>query len=500
MERTPRAAGGQGGVVVRQLARLLVVAAAWSCASAGTPPGGPEDFESPKVVRVRPDTNAVNVRAGGVTFEFDEVVSERPRGATDLAGLFIVSPSAGSPSISWRRKTVSVSPRGGLRPATTYTVRMLPGLTDLEANVDSIGMVVVFSTGPSIATGHLRGVIFDWPAEKPAVEALIEAFPIPTSRDSVRYVALSDSSGQYDLAHVPPGRYLLRGLVDANKNRLIDPRELYDTVTVTLADSLRHEILAFVHDTLGAGIQTVTVTDSLTLRVSLDRALDTSFVLDTTRFTLKQADSTAVRIARVLSRRAFEKERDDSIRTKAIQDSIQRAARRDSTRAADTTRAAPTPPVPPTTRRTPPRRAAPAPPPQAPDTTARRKPPLKPSIPAPVSEVVIKLGTPLRPGTTYRLRAIELRTLLRHARTSERVFTTEKERKAADTTRKGAARPDSMPRPRPDTGGVGEAAGRGPASGAVSAWLASSLASSPRVALARSPAADDRRRATIVTR
>lgn len=68
---------------------------------------------------------------------------------------------------------------------------------------------------------------------------------------------------------------------------------------------------------------------------------------------------------------------------------------------------------------------------------------------------MIKLGTPLRPGTTYRLRAIELRTLLRYARTSERVFTTEKERKAADTTRKGASRPDSAARPRPDTGRIG---------------------------------------------
>lgn len=455
MERAPRAAGGQGGDTVRQLARLLVVAAAWSCASAGTPPGGPEDFDSPKIVRVRPDTNAVNVRASGVTFDFDEVVSERPRGATDLGSLFLVSPSAGTPNISWRRKTVSVSPRGGLRPGTTYTVRMLPGLTDLESNVDSVGTVVVFSTGPTIATGHLRGVVFDWPAEKPGVEAFIEAFPIPTSRDSIRYVALADSSGTYDLAHVPPGRYLLRGMIDANRNRLLDPRELYDTVTVTLADSLRHEILAFVHDTLGAGIQTVTVADSLTLRVALDRALDTSFVLDTTRFTLKQADSTAVRIARVLSRRAYEQERDDSIRTKAIQDSIQKVARADSARAADTTKVAAPPPAPPASRRTPPRRAAPPPAAESPDTAARRKPAPKPSVPAPVSEVMIKLGTPLRPGTTYRLRAIELRTLLRYARTSERVFTTEKERKAADTTRKGASRPDSAARPRPDTGRIG---------------------------------------------
>ena len=42
----------------------LIVAAALvaACASAGPPPGGPEDRLPPRVVRVTPDTNAVNVR------------------------------------------------------------------------------------------------------------------------------------------------------------------------------------------------------------------------------------------------------------------------------------------------------------------------------------------------------------------------------------------------------------------------------------------------------
>lgn len=430
----------------------------------GAPPGGPEDFDTPKILRVRPDTNAVNVRAGGVTFEFDEVVSERPQGAPDLAGLFLISPSAGDPRVSWRRKTISVSPRGGLKPGTTYNVRMLPGLSDLEGNADSVGTLLVFSTGPTIASGHLRGIVFDWLAEKPGAQAFIEAFPVPTARDSVRYLAVADSSGRYDLANIPSGRYLLRGSIDANKNRLLDPRELYDTVSVTLADSLRHEILAFVHDTLGAGIQTVTIVDSLTLRILMDRALDTALVLDTTRFALKRADSTAVRIERVLSRRAFDKERADSIRTKAIQDSIQRVARADSARAADTTKAAAPPPPAVTRRAPPPRRAAPLPQDTAAADTASRKPAPKPSIPAPVNEVVIKLGDPLRPATSYRLRAIEMRTLLRHSRTSERVFTTEKERKA-DTTRKDSTRRDSS-EARPGgaasfgAGGVFRSAGR----------------------------------------
>ncbi len=146
----------------RPLLRLAIVAAAWSCASASMPPGGPEDDVSPAVERLRPDTNAVNVRAGGdVTFDFDKVVSERPQGAPDLNGIFLISPSYGVTRLSWRRNSISIHPSGGFKPATTYTVRMLPGLTDLQGNVDTVGRTLVFSTGPTIADGsdprhHLR--------------------------------------------------------------------------------------------------------------------------------------------------------------------------------------------------------------------------------------------------------------------------------------------------------------------------------------------------------
>ena len=445
MVGAPRTARRQGGRAVRPVARLALVAAAVGCASASVPPGGPEDFDPPTIQRVRPDTNAVNVRDGAVTFSFNEVVSERPQGSGTLAGLFLISPSWGEHSVSWRRTTVSVRPRGGLRPNTTYTVRMLPGLTDLENNVDSAGATVVFSTGATIAQGNMRGIVFDWLAEKPAPQAMVEAFPLPTPRDSVRYLTLADSVGRFDLAHVPPGRYLLRASVDQNRNRLVDARELYDTMSVTLVDSLRREVLAFVHDTIGAGIQTVTLVDSLTLRVLMDRPLDTALVIDTTRFSLRAraegGDSITVPIVRALSRQQDEQRKADSVRTKAVEDSIRRAVREDSLRAADSARAAAAPAPPPVTRRAPPpRRVAAAPPPTAARDTATREPPPKPSVPAPVTELLLTLASPLDPQTSYRLRAVEMRTLLGYARTSERVFTTPRRRPTADSAARDTSR------------------------------------------------------------
>ena len=98
---TPRAARGQGEDVVRRLILLLAIT---GCAQLGAPPGGPEDTKPPHLLRIKPDTNAVNVRPRSVELQFDEIVSERPgRGGADLGSLFLVSPRRGRVGAGMRR-------------------------------------------------------------------------------------------------------------------------------------------------------------------------------------------------------------------------------------------------------------------------------------------------------------------------------------------------------------------------------------------------------------
>jgi hypothetical protein len=397
--------------VRRLIAALLGLAA---CASPGVPPGGPEDEEAPAVVRTRPDTNAVNVRAGSIGFDFDDVISERPQGAPTLADLFLISPSKGRNELSWRRTRLDVRPRGGFKPNTTYRVTLLPGLTDLDGNVDSVGTTVVFSTGPALATGKVAGIVFDWMEERGARGAVVEAIVLP---DSLRYFAITDSVGRFEVLNMPPGQYVLRGLVDANRNRDVDPRELYDTMTVTLQDSLVRELHAIPRDTLGAGIERVEVVDTLSLRVRFDRALDTALVIAPSLFTLKKSDSTVAAIRAALGGRAYKKLQDDSARAKAVADSIKAAS--DTTRRPDSTRAVVRP-----------ARPAPARPTAPVDTT----PPPRPRVRIPDIEVILQLEQPLSPNTAYRLRAEGMRTVVGRARVSERQFTTPRARPAADTS------------------------------------------------------------------
>jgi hypothetical protein len=417
---------------------LIALVAAIGCAQPGIPPGGPTDTEPPRLVRVTPDTNQTNARGSVISFEFDEVVSERPQGVPGLAELFIVSPSRGPNSVSWRRTRVEISPRGGLQANTTYTVRMLPGMADLDNNVDSTGLTLVFSTGASLATGRITGRVFDWVTNRAVPRASVVAISLP---DSTTYSARADSSGAFTIAHMPAGEFLLRALVDQNNNGVVDSRELFDTATVTLTDSLSREMLAAVRDSLGAGIATAELRDSLTVRLTMDRPLDTLFVAGRSHFSIRGADSASVAFDTVLTQADVDRQVADSVRRRAVQDSVRRAFAADSVRLADSASAANAPPtaIPPprpTGRR--PGAATGPPPVPALDSTTPIAP--KTSARIPVTVLYVRLSRPLPGGSSFRIRADSMRSVTGAVRTSERVFTTPRPVVRPDT---GQARPDT---------------------------------------------------------
>lgn len=402
---------------MRRLIAGGVLFVATACAQPGAPPGGPPDAAAPVLIGTSPDTNAVGVTARRIDFRFDEIIREGPAsGQGSLPSFFVISPREGEVEVSWRRSRLEVEPKNGFRTGVTYTVTVLPGLTDLRGNRDSTLRTLVFSTGPAIDTSVITGAIFDWVAGRAVPRGVIEAMAVTDSavRDSLIYFAVADSSGRYALRHMRPGRYLVRGFVDQNRDLRHDSREMFDSATVTLGDSLDREILAFAHDSTGAGIRTVTVRDSVTLRVEFDRAIDPTQEITTSLFTLQQADSTPVRIVSAEPGPVAEQRTADSLRAVAARDSIARAAAVDSTRRADSLQAAAAgrrpaagrPPVPP-------RRGA-----AARDTT----PPLRPSRPSPFDAVVLRVAVPLVPEQTYRLQADSVRNLIRVPRQSSREF------------------------------------------------------------------------------
>ena len=379
------------------------------CASAGPPPGGPEDRSPPQLLRVTPDTNSVNFASKEATFYFDETINDRGTDAQDVTNMFLVSPSDGTPRVGYHRSRIDVRPRHGFRPNTAYTITLLPGLTDLRNNQMKTGATIVFSTGPTIPTARITGIAFDWGNEQPLARALIEA----VSPDSVVYLAQSDSAGRFAVGPLNPGSYLVRATVDQNQNHKADRGESFDTVRVSAPQAAPVELLTASRDTLPARIVTVSVADSVTLRVVFDRLLDPSQQFPPGNFHLAGADSVRIPITAVRT------PHDDAARARAL---MQAAA--DSARRADSLAGRPRPPVQPS----------------APTDSARR-----PSRPPPFTTISLALPRQLAPNTSYRVRVTTIKALSGRETASERSFVTPRPappRPPADTTAPpGAARP-----------------------------------------------------------
>jgi hypothetical protein len=358
--------------------RALIALVLAACASPGFPPGGPDDPDPPVLLGTVPDSGALNVDPRReVVFRFDEVVSERPSGAAELRGLVLISPRQGEPRVDWDRTAIGVRARGNWRPNTVYTITLLPGVQDLRNNVRRQGATVVFSTGDTLPDTRIAGVVYDWVAGRAAAGAIVEAH----TPDSVVYVGAADSVGRFTLAHLPPGTYRVRGYADVNRNRDLDPREPFDSLTVRLTDSAAVELYAFVHDSMPPRIDAALPRDSLTVRLTFDKPLAAGQSLDTSQIRIVRADSTPVRVMSVS------------------------LTRPESAQPLDTARR-PVVPLPPAQRDT-----APIAPP-------------RPRRVSPPTEITVQVFPPLEAATLYVVTTRDIRNLLGVAGTSRRSFTT----------------------------------------------------------------------------
>ena len=327
-------------------ASLLALAA---CAKMEPPPGAPPDPLPPQVVAIRPDSLMVPPGFdGNAEFIFDEVISEgsspnQGLGTGDLERLILLSPSDEIPKVSWKRNRITVKPREGWQPNRIYRIELGPGVVDLRRNRSDTTVVITLSTGAPAPAHRLEGRVLDWTRGQPAVGALVQAELLP---DRLAYRAATDSNGAFSLAPIPDGAYVVRGVIDQNRDMRPDPRELSDTVLVAAGETAVGEIWAFPHDTVGPRIESIAVRDSMTATITFSLFLDPAQRFDSTAVRVWAIpDSTRIGILSLVPPTV-----DDSmVQAAAALDSVQAAAP-DSAQAEDTVAAPITPPEPPPTR------------------------------------------------------------------------------------------------------------------------------------------------------
>ena len=423
---------------IRELGLAAAAAAAaamtvLSCARIEPPPGGPPDPTPPHLIATRPDSFArLPGFKGNVEFRFDEVISEggTPNAGTgtgDLEKLVILSPTTRVPEVTWRRSRITVRPKEGWRPDRVYRVELLPGVTDLRRNRSTAGTVLTFTTGAPLPATTIDGTVVDWTTARPAAGALVEAILLP---DSLAYRGVADSSGRVKLGPLPEGEYLLRGVLDENRNLQFDGREAFDTVRLAPGKTSAGELWTFVHDTTPPRIREVTVVDSTSASIELSQNLAPG-----QRFALSQVtvrilpDSTPIRVTSLLP-----KPLDDSLNRRAApaRDTTARDTTRRDTTAADTTRRA----------RRPGAEAGPGRP--------RGKTELEPltSRPPLTDRLILRVPQPWKPEGKYEVEIRGLRSVSGVTATVRGGMTV-KPVAAPDTTARGA---DSLKRRPPRTG------------------------------------------------
>ncbi len=375
------------------LVGALALAAA--CASPGMPPGGPTVSAFPRVIATLPETGAVNVRPNKVLLRYDDVIGEQSNGA-DLYKSVLISPWDGEPRVEWKRTGMTIRPHNGWRANTAYTITVVPGVTDFRGKASPFGYVMRFSTGPTIPKTILRGVAFDWVAARALPKATIQAIDV---RDTTLvYLTVADSTGRYELGAMPAGSYRVRAIDEKTPNRVLDYREPWDTVTVSVTDSARADLYMFIHDTLPARISELRSGDSVTITLTLDKPLKPGVAIPATAARVVLSDSTVINVVTVMT---------------AEEDRVARATADSIARLKDTTAAKlPDPNAPPRRTIDPTRRR---------DTTLVLLPPVS-ARKAPATELVIKVATPLKQGSTYRVTVTGLRNLMDVAGTASRLL------------------------------------------------------------------------------
>lgn len=203
----------------------IVAITAAACASIGRPEGGPKDVAPPVFMGARPSNGALRVDRQNIDIFFNENVQ-----LADVSSKVIVSPVQKSmPAISANGKHVTVQLKDTLQPNTTYTIDFGDAIKDLNEGNVLDGFTYAFSTGDSIDSLRISGMVFEAKTLEPAQGMLVgihsDLSDTAISTVPLLRVARTNQLGQFTISNVKPGKYRVYALNDLNRDYKWDRSE-----------------------------------------------------------------------------------------------------------------------------------------------------------------------------------------------------------------------------------------------------------------------------------
>lgn len=236
--------GGLGSLFVVAAALLLA-----ACASIGRPEGGPRDMTPPVMVSSTPAPGSVNVSNGRIDIIFDENIT-----LDDPMNKIVVSPPQKKQAqISSNGRRVRITLRDTLRDSTTYTVDLADAVRDLNEGNILDGLAIDFSTGPSIDTLMISGIVVEGRTLEPAQGMIVGVYSTPVADTALTTLPMdritkTNALGRFTIRNLKPGSYRVFAINDLNHDFHWD----------------RSEDIAFLDRDISPSTMAVEVTDTFT--------------------------------------------------------------------------------------------------------------------------------------------------------------------------------------------------------------------------------------------
>lgn len=219
-----------------------------SCANTTqAPTGGDKDTLAPLIVKVNPQPNATNIRQTGqeFVFTFDEYVKIK-----NLQNIYLSPPLRHPLKAKTRGKSVVVYLEDDTLAAnTTYTIDFTDAIADNNEGNVYPGFTYVFSTGETIDSMMITGIVQDCNTLKPVKGAKVLLYK--NHADSAVFLerpvaaAITDDWGYFSIRNIQDTLYRLYAITDGNNDNLYSP----ESETVAFVDSLIRPVMV-VDDSL----------------------------------------------------------------------------------------------------------------------------------------------------------------------------------------------------------------------------------------------------------
>ena len=213
---------------------FLAIVLIYSCASPGTPDGGPFDETPPRFLGSSPRPGETANKSTKITMNFDEIVKIE-RAAEKV---IISPPQLEQADIKANGRRIQVELFDTLKPNTTYTIDFSDAIVDNNEGNPLGNFAFMFSTGDVIDTMEVSGTVLNAEDLEPIKGISVG---LHANLDDSAFVKMpferisrTDSRGRFTIRGIAPGKYHIFALMDGNQNFQYDSK----TEMIAFSDSL----------------------------------------------------------------------------------------------------------------------------------------------------------------------------------------------------------------------------------------------------------------------